>query len=576
VKKTLAQKQTKTTQSDNSTDKTESLHVVEVIVNMPRKAKQNYYTPLCYYTDRKLHKGNIVIVPYGKGDQEKTGVVVGEGDKTKATKEIIEIVEPKISTEHLKLFETYMQNRFANPKQYVEKLYPRNVTVQNLSNWRKQRNPSKREVGTRKRNFDWKVQNKSSDMFLMVDQQTNLAEVVGALAVGEQKRNNGQVLVLVGEKTQAQQIVEELTGSRERLSSAESYLNWRNGETLIGVGTVGTCWWEAANLGSIIVVEPSHVGHQNRTNPYIDNLSSAYAQSRKDVSMHIVTQQVCLNPYSEKLQPCVVTAKTPKRQTHIQTYQTQNFDPTQRRAPNEVVKHLKQRQSLLLVGSSKARRLCANCKETSSCTVCKTHLCNHNKQLCKRCGHEGFVWVGYDLARGEQLRNNTRLLCDVKTVAQLHQTKTLYKNIVVLDAYILEEAGKLNPKHATYTLLKRVHNHLYEKGQLHLLLNGQTNLKESIELLESRNLLQTHETLMFYAKEQKLWPYATQTVVESEKDLENLRDKLKGNLYGPVKRSNRNRLTVIAAPDEEKQNRKALNTLKRKGNVRINTEARWL
>jgi primosomal protein N' len=419
----------------------------------------------------ELALGDAVRVPFGRA--ERYGIVVGEGDASLATRDVLEVFGPRAGEVEIAVATQLAEEGFSSFAAIASRLAPK----------------------TRRGNLPLdagKIELRPGDGFAELgdldpdrDQTRRLLACAPAvsrprLAALEAARlsEQGQVLVLCPTKESVSEVLAEFASGAARLDvvpGPQDLSPWKGfveGTLRVAISTRQSALWSADSLAGVVVLDESHPGHVEATQPYT---SARDVAIRRSFAAGCPLTLIATVPSLQALAGRVKLTQV-GLQEHWPKFKYVSRDdhqPFERLAPPPALAAISDARrakngAFVLASSSSTKFRCRSCKlehvndagaagqkstkkqdtQTSS-GLTREQL--FTEQICSRCGGEVKV-SGFGPDRVGTLFTKATPL----SLAQLVKHKPRPgSTVVVFDVDALEAAPGLNP--VGYTLASAVY-----------------------------------------------------------------------------------------------------------------------
>lgn len=355
----------------------------------------------CVPDDMVVRLGDAVHVPFGT--REVHGVVLGEGDPKKATRDVIRVYGKRVSSAEIMLAQEISRRHFCDIVQVATRLSPRSGRGHDpLQAGELVLAPSEtpiyypRTADSRTRRYLLRAP--------LVDPVRLAAEEAYRLA---SVSDTAQVLVLCPTVEILEGVLAHLPSGAARLDTKAAPGAWRglcDGGVKVAVGTRAAAMYSAADLAGVVVVEEDHPGHLEATQPYTHARDVA---SGRTLAMGVPLVVIGANPTPSALgaKLKVISVGTKSDWPRFRLVERQDFRPTERLVPPPLAAALERARKegvtpLVLAERSKATRRCVRCGAERLCAECTSSLCRHQETLpCARCKTVDVRMSGWDTKR---------------------------------------------------------------------------------------------------------------------------------------------------------------------------------
>lgn len=506
--------------------------------------------------------GDAVHVPFGK--REAYGVVLGEGDRTKATREIIKVFKRRIHPADIETAREIARRHLCSLETLVPRFAPRTAKgaealpagpVKLLDGVTEFEQSGKDSL----RRLAWCSPSVDRVRFAAVE-AARLAEF-------------GQVLVLCPTKELVSRVLAQFESGAARLDASAERGAWAGfveGVVPVGVGTRAAAWFSPENLSGVVVLDCEHPGHIEAVQPHTHARDVAIERSRAhDVPLTLIST-VC-DPAA--LQKGVKVLHVGGRLTSSLLIDRTDTPNGQKLVPTAVqldVRKALAHGTVCVVAPSRCRLACSNCRTTVVCpeghhpTACTCDL-----GPCKRCSGTGHVPSGWDAVRlataFAAYPNSKNLFC--VSPDQLHTVKGAVLT-VVLDADAPAKTATLQPELAQLRLLVEASGTLASDGTL--LVVTQDGQQPLLRKWAASDRTGVARVLWGSAKSSSLPPFGRLVLVRVARPTSPSVAAWPGRVHGPRQVQPGEWEILVRCSDEElPQLSKPLERLRRSAKVRI-------
>lgn len=224
--------------------------------------------------------GTLVRVPLG--GRLASGVVVGEGDMSLAVKEVAQLGPTFLSSQHLELCRRVSLRWLAPLASTFKRAFPAPLEEM-LSDPSSYAAPDRVAIPTRlpRRYVSVSpgIEMREAAALALKNILDGVRHILPSLA-------SPQILVLCPTREMVTEVrrrlASEFAGAGLSVGRLDrgSLPRWRSGELSVGVGTRAAALWEAPNLVGYVVVEASHPGHVEESQPYSSSAEIAVIAAR--------------------------------------------------------------------------------------------------------------------------------------------------------------------------------------------------------------------------------------------------------------------------------------------------------
>jgi primosomal protein N' len=515
--------------------------------------------PLSYLvpSELALAAGDAVTVPFGRG--QRHGLVLGpSSDPTKATREVLCRLGQRVSTPDMGLVAELADGHFASLAQVAARLSPSSG-----------RNSAPLDAGPvalmarpRDPQFPTPVRNWARRLYLrppLLD-PARLAALEAVRLAG-----NGQVLVLCPTVRLLERVMAEFTSGAMRLDSkarAGAWNGWRVGSVRVGVGTRAAALYSAEQLAGIVVVEEEHPGHVESSLPYTHARDVA---SRRAKAHGCALTLISAAPTAAGMSDVkVLTFEGAHRAwPRVEVVDRTCLHPSLRQVPPRVTQALSGVLPVVVVAETRpARRVCQRCGDGRPCGC--SGFCTHQPaDACTRCGASGVRWVGWDASRIKAVLPGAEPM----TLTELQSAPPADRVVVFLNVDPLLSLPSLDALPYATSSLARAAEAAGRRGSVVLV----TALPQHplLVALAARDLLPLARNVWDTARREGLPPFGRLVTVRVNWKRPPQVAHWPGRVHGPRRRAGEWEVLVQASDAELAVLRPLLESLRRRGKVRI-------
>lgn len=247
--------------------------------------------PLSYRSPgQPLAAGTTVRVPFGK--KERSGIVIGAGNPTLATRDILEVLGHREDRDQMGLATELACRHLCDLAQISKRLEPADNTTAQLPE------PSTGPATAPAPPAGWPGKPACRRLLVLaplVDQAAVAALEAARLAA----TTRGQVLVLAP-TTEMVKAIHAATANSVRLDARAqpgSWAQFRNGTARVGVGTRAAALYDTDQLAAIIVAAENHPAHREAAQPNTHARDVAVLRAdRSDLALTLISDNP--SPYA--------------------------------------------------------------------------------------------------------------------------------------------------------------------------------------------------------------------------------------------------------------------------------------
>lgn len=506
-----------------------------------------------------LAAGDAVTVPFGKTTRH--GLVLGpSAHPGKASREVLCRLGQRIDPIDMRLAFEFAETHFASIAQVASRLSP--------STGRNSLPIDTGEVGLVARKGDpaLPVPGRSSAHRLYLRPPLLSPARLAALEA-ERLCVSGQVLILCPTVRLLEEVLAEFSSGAARLDSkarAGAWNGWRTGTVAVGVGTRSAAFYSAERLAGIVVVEEEHPGHVEASLPY----THARDVARRRAALHgCALTLISAAPTASGMHGCKVLTFDEARRfwPKVAVISRDGLPPGQRALP-PLARSLIAKSAVPVVTvaeSFPSRRLCSKCADPRPCPGCQGYCAHRPADACTRCGAIGTRWVGWDRHRlSAEIPSSTPM-----TLQELMQAPASPRLVVFMNVDPLLGLASLSPLQDAVSVLVRAAQSSGRGGSL-LLVSDQP-AHPVLQGMLSRDLLSVFRSVWESAKKASLPPFSRLLTVRSGRDAAPNVKGWPGRVLGPRRRAGEWEVLVVLSDAELDGLRPRLDTLRRRGKVRL-------
>jgi primosomal protein N' len=509
-----------------------------------------------------LSEGDAVTVPFGT--RELHGLVLGPGDRTKATREVKAVLGPRAAKAELDLARELARRHFSELSVVASRLSPRSgrgaepldsgpVTLLSTSADLPEVDP-----GLTRR-------------FYVTAPLVDAAEVAALEAARLSAK--GQVLVLCPTLGHLERVMALFSSGAARLDTKAPKGAWAGfleGKVRIGVGTRSAALYSAKALAAVVVLDEDHPGHLEATQPYTHARDVAALRTlRQGLDLALVGSNPTPSGVGARLK--VMAVGTRADWPTVRLVNRNDFPPSERLLPPPLRAALdrslrSQRPVLVLAEKRAAQRRCSRCGELRPCPECKDSNCRHAPKVpCSRCGSDKVKMVGWDAPRLEALFGpGVKAL----TVAELNEVAPDDALVVVFDLDSALNAPTFQPE-ATASHLVLIAARAAGKGGHVVVMTREPDHPLVLDLVVRKDQLAVARRSWEEARRAALPPFGRLVTVRVGHAKEPSVEGWPGRIHGP-RRTNEGWEVLVRLDDADLPKlERSLARLRRGGKVRV-------
>lgn len=360
-------------------DRSELSGAVDVLVD-----RSGRIGPLSYLlpTGVAARPGDAVHVPFGK--READGVVLGPGDPSRATREVLAVHGPRVTAGELQVARDVAGSQLCELRTLAPRLAPRDGKGAPAFD----AGPVELVTHERPRGLAQVPDERRRRLLVcapLVD-QTLVAAVEAARCA-----TDGQVLVLCPTTDAVARTMAHLASGAVRLDAAGRPGSWKSfasGTAAVGVGTRAACLYSAPELAAVVVVDENHPGHRERAQPYTHARDVAVARAdAAGAQLVLVSSAPSVRALAAKVKTFPVGGVRDWPEVHVVDVSAE--DPAER-LPGAVRRAMGRRPAVVVVDDAPVH-VCARCRALVGDGPCGT------------CGDEGRRQVNWDAERARSV-----------------------------------------------------------------------------------------------------------------------------------------------------------------------------
>jgi primosomal protein N' len=504
-----------------------------------------------------LVPGTAVHVPFGR--RECHGLVLGEGDTTKATREVIRAYGVRATPIDISVAATLADRHFSTLVEVAARLSPssgRGSTSVDPGELRLVDIPvSLPQGGPRARLL----------LASPLEDQTLLAAAEAARLCATHP--NGQVLVLCPTRSLVEATLSRFASGAVRLDAqapAGAWASFVSGAAAVGVGSRAASLYSAARLVGVVVIESDHPGHREASQPYWDSIE--VAKARAEAHGCAVTV-VSAAPALRHLKGLKVVTSTERLIPHIRVVNLDGMAPAERLAPAQLLAAAssgrRRGHEVIAVTTGRSERICTGCRSQRPC-ACGAASCEHRETVpCDLCGAVGVRWSGLSSAQAAKRHDADRAV----TLEEAAQMSTAARVVLVPSADRFLTSSSMDGDAHAYRNLVRLARAAGPGGELVLCTFDPAHpVIRALRGVDPRDVLtRAWKT----ARSLNLPPHHALLTVRVAQDKEPKFSGVPGTVFGPSRRGREWEL-VVSFPHEEHGTMAAfVKRLRRRGKVRV-------
>jgi primosomal protein N' len=403
--------------------------------------------------------GDAVHVPFGK--REAYGVVLGEGDASKATREVLGVFGRRIHPADVDTAAELARRHLCALEALVPRFAPRTAKGADAIDAGPVGLKGEQEIGFEPQ----PVAHRLAWCAPGVDRVRFAAEEAHRLS------EHGQVLVLCPTKESVSKVLGQFVSGAARLDAAASRGAWSGfvaGTVRIGVATRAGALFSPRELAGIVVLDCEHPGHTEAVQPHTHARDVALERAKRhDVPLTMVSAVCDPAALQAGVKVMYVGGGLPSS-CLVDRPSTSNGN---RLVPTVVQLEIRKALEVgkvCLVAPSRCRSACSHCRATVSCpeghhpAECRCEL-----PPCQRCGTTGHVPSGWDAVRLQTVfasyPHADRLVC---VAPDRLSSVTGAVLTVLLDADAPTKTATLQPELGQLRLLVEAAHTLSTEGHL--------------------------------------------------------------------------------------------------------------
>lgn len=526
--------------------------------------------PLSYLAPAgmELSVGAAVEVPFGK--RQAYGIVLGPGDRKKATREITAQFGQRASASEIAAAQLIANRHFVELDKVVRRLSPTSG---------KGADPT--DAGPVALAGEATEQPLTPDLSRRDDDYVDVLRRFAARPPGQDPAHwaariaaglaeEGQVLVLCPTLDLVDDVVASFTSGAARIDSRASRGAWRGfneGTVRVGVGTRSAALFSAPELAAIVVVEQDRAGHIEPRMPNTHARDVALLRSLVcDVPL-ISTGSV---PTPPALHSGVKLIETADVWPEITLIDRSQLHGSQRTLPVElasaIARELKAgRTPLALIERARAIHRCDRCNQVRRHEDCPTAVdCSYTFDACGTCGETDTRPVGWDEARLHKLFNGQ---VTPVTLAAL-QTARNVGLVIIYDLDAVWRTSDLSPDTRAASLLMTAATAAGQDGTV-IALTSETGRDTVVALADKRSLRTLGYTLWQRYQRESLPPFGRLVTVRVARKNPPDVSRWPGRVLGPRRTPDGFEILVQIAPDQLARLAPHVGRLQRGGRCRI-------
>lgn len=507
-------------------------------------------------------EGDAVTVPFGT--RELHGLVLGPGDPSKATREVIGVLGPRAAKSELDLARTLASRHFSELSVVASRLSPRSGRgAEPLDSGPVRTAPLAPVLPD--------LDPALTRRFYVTAPLVDSAEVAALEA--SRLSTKGQVLVLCPTIEHLERVLALFVSGAARLDTKApkgAWAGFRSGSVRIGVGTRGAALYSAHDLAAVVVLDEDHPGHLEATQPYTHARDVAALRTlRQGVDLTLVGANPTPSGVGSRLK--VVALGSRADWPTVRLINRNDFPPSERILPPPlraaVDRSVRSNRPVLVLAEKRpAQRRCSRCGEARPCTECKDSNCRHHATTpCARCGSDKVRMVGWDAPRLEALFGpGVRAV----TAAQLTEVTPEDALVVVFDLDSALNAPTFQPE-ATASHLVLSAARASGRGGHVVVLTREPDHPLVLDLVVRKDQVAVARRSWEEARAAGLPPFGRLVTVRVGHAKAPSVESWPGRVHGPRKTNEGWEVLVRIADEDLPHLERALSRLRRAGKVRV-------
>lgn len=516
-----------------------------------------------------VHIGDAVEVPFGT--RVARGMVVGSGDASKATRELLAVYGPRADSRDIELARELAELNFSTFANVASRLAPktkRGNPALDAGEVVLRDGPTLEELG-------WPEAAGEVSRTLLacapgVDHTWLAAREAERLA-----RLGGEVLILCPTKQQCAQVAKCFVSGAARLDvvpkkgDPSPWRGFAEGTVRVAVATRTAALWSSNNLVGIIVVDEEHPGHVEAVQPHTHARDVASARSlQRGINLSITTTNPSPAALGSKVKMFAVGRDVHWPEMHMITRPRGSWNSLE--LPGELKAALGDPKfagttPVVVAGSARAVRTCSSCRARRWCELCADHSCAHiTKSVCERCGSNESRLSGWDCARvAKAIGARGRAVAP----SELHDLKNAGL-VVLFDADALARVPGLIEERYVAGVLLSAARAAGASGSV-VVVSSHGDLSTFDDLVVRKDLVRYARRTWALAKEAKLPPFGRLVTMRVAGSSAPRLTNWPGVVYGPRRVDGEYEVLVRCEHNELAQVRACVDRLRRRYKVRV-------
>jgi primosomal protein N' len=517
--------------------------------------------------------GDAVHVPFGQ--RELHGVVLGSGDPTKATRELIRVYGRRAAPAEIALARRLAERNFGTLEQIAVRLAPRSgrghdpitagpVVLADA--------PPVNGPPIAYPEIPAEITRRLLVRAPLVDPAALAAQEAERIS-----RTGGQVLVLCPTVELVDEVTARFTSGAVRVDTKARRGAWRGfceGNVAIAVGTRSAALYTAASLAGIVVVEEDHPGHQEATQPYTHARDVAAVRATiLGTALVLITANPTTSGIGADVKVFAVGRHTDW--PTVRVLDRDEFAPDERLLPPPLRAALTRAAAadahpVLVCNPWKATRRCGRCGTLRPCPTCTSSLCTHrDPEFCPTCGHDEARIVGWDVERlASRVGAGVEIITANRVVEASHRAARTPRLVAVLDIDATLNAPGFTPEAAGAQLIVAAARIAGPGGRL-TVCTDQPDHDLIRDLCRRRDQLAVARRAWQGAKQHHLPPFGRLVTIRSGQGRPPAVHQWPGMVYGPRQVGEEWEVLVKLDRADLDQLRPHLARLRRGGKVRV-------
>ena len=509
--------------------------------------------------DLSVSVGDAVAVPFGA--REATGVVVGPGDRERATREITSVYGPRATPEMIEIAHRVARDHFSNLAGVAGRLAP----------------PDGKDAGALdagavvlERWAAVAVPDLPGRQLLVCPPLVEPVALTAASAARLSERH--PVLVLCPTRAAVSEVLSALPGGAAALEStkgaeAAAWAGWRAGTVRIGVGTRAAALWSASEPCAVVVHDESHPGHREAVGPHTHAREIASVRTRAQRTPLVLVAASAPTPVAMGCSVKLVVAGRTGDWPNLQVIDRGVLPPDDRAVPPRLAAGVRAAVAagqvpVVVCDRDRPPWRCVRCGEVAELDHDPVAVSGPGP-ACTRCGNESYRRPGWDRARAHAVFGEY-----IETVDHLALGSLRGRGVVAVpDADRVLRSARMDPFVPATRLVVDAARAAGPGGKVLFTVNSAA---EPIwEAAAQRDLVAAARLSWMAAERAGVPPFGRMVWVRTRRDRPPVTDGWPGRVLGPARRGGEWEVAVCLPHGRLQEMAPHVARLRRGGKVRI-------